>query len=123
MVLLQFMAKELLETRKEDQVADFGIDINTVRKSRQISRLEMHQLMQENLQRGIYACGFEKPSAIQQRGIVSFCKGLDVIQQAQSGTGKTDTFRSGILQQLDYSLVQCQALVLAPTESTHTMVE
>jgi len=27
--------------------------------------------------------GLEKPSAIQQRGIVPFCKGLDVIQQAQ----------------------------------------
>ncbi|XP_021866566.2 eukaryotic initiation factor 4A-9-like [Spinacia oleracea] len=42
----------------------------------------------ENLLRGIYAYGFEKPSDIQQRGIVPFCKGLDVIQQAQSGTGK-----------------------------------
>ncbi|KAH7519230.1 hypothetical protein FEM48_Zijuj08G0013600 [Ziziphus jujuba var. spinosa] len=40
--------------------------------------------LQENLLRGIYAYGFEKPSAIQQGGIVSFCKGLDVIQQAQS---------------------------------------
>ncbi|KAJ0076182.1 hypothetical protein Patl1_33563 [Pistacia atlantica] len=39
--------------------------------------------LQENLLRGIYAYGFEKPSAIQQRGIVPFCKGLDVIQQAQ----------------------------------------
>ncbi|KVF94473.1 DNA/RNA helicase, DEAD/DEAH box type, N-terminal, partial [Cynara cardunculus var. scolymus] len=58
--------------------------------------------LQENLLRGIYAYGFEKPSAIQQRGIVPFCKGLDVIQQAQSGTGKTATFCSGILQQLDY---------------------
>ncbi|CAI8606199.1 unnamed protein product [Vicia faba] len=45
--------------------------------------------LQENLLRGIYAYGFEKPSAIQQHGIVPFCKGLDVIQQAQSGTGKT----------------------------------
>ncbi|MED6183243.1 hypothetical protein PIB30_036132 [Stylosanthes scabra] len=71
--------------------------------------------LQENLLRGIYAYGFEKPSAIQQRGIVPFCKGLDVIQQAQSGTGKTATFCSGILQQLDYSLTECQALVLAPT--------
>ncbi|CAH8306148.1 unnamed protein product [Eruca vesicaria subsp. sativa] len=44
--------------------------------------------LQENLLRGIYAYGFEKPSAIQQRGIVPFCNGLDVIQQAQSGTGK-----------------------------------
>ncbi|XP_073128908.1 eukaryotic initiation factor 4A-13-like [Henckelia pumila] len=48
--------------------------------------------LQKNILRGIYAYGFEKPSAIQQRGIVPFCKGLDVIQQAQSGTGKTATF-------------------------------
>ncbi|MCD7447854.1 hypothetical protein HAX54_035785 [Datura stramonium] len=58
--------------------------------------------LQENLLRGIYAYGFEKPSAIQQRGIVPFCKGLDVIQQAQSGTAAA-TFCSGILQQLDSS--------------------
>ena len=67
--------------------------------------------------------GFEKPSAIQQRGIVPFCKGLDVIQQAQSGTGKTATFCSGILQQLDYGLVQCQALVLAPTRELAQQIE
>lgn len=67
--------------------------------------------------------GFEKPSAIQQRGIVPFCKGLDVIQQAQSGTGKTATFCSGILQQLDYSLVECQALVLAPTRELAQQIE
>ncbi|KAM7254527.1 hypothetical protein ACFE04_003907 [Oxalis oulophora] len=79
--------------------------------------------LQENLLRGIYAYGFEKPSAIQQRGIVPFTKGLDVIQQAQSGTGKTATFCSGILQQLDYSLVQCQALVLAPTRELAQQIE
>ena len=53
--------------------------------------------------------GFEKPSAIQQKGIVPFGKGLDVIQQAQSGTGKTATFCAGILQNLDYQHVDCQA--------------
>ncbi|KAJ4842818.1 hypothetical protein Tsubulata_046642, partial [Turnera subulata] len=79
--------------------------------------------LQENLLRGIYAYGFEKPSAIQQRGIVPFCKGLDVIQQAQSGTGKTATFCSGILQQLEYSIVQCQALVLAPTRELAQQIE
>ncbi|XP_047151747.1 eukaryotic initiation factor 4A-15 isoform X3 [Vigna umbellata] len=79
--------------------------------------------LQENLLRGIYAYGFEKPSAIQQRGIVPFCKGLDVIQQAQSGTGKTATFCSGILEQLDYSLTQCQALVLAPTRELAQQIE
>ncbi|XP_048227059.1 eukaryotic initiation factor 4A-14 isoform X5 [Ricinus communis] len=79
--------------------------------------------LQENLLRGIYAYGFEKPSAIQQRGIVPFCKGLDVIQQAQSGTGKTATFCSGVLQQLDYGLVQCQALVLAPTRELAQQID
>ncbi|KAF2586314.1 hypothetical protein F2Q70_00037370 [Brassica cretica] len=79
--------------------------------------------LQENLLRGIYAYGFEKPSAIQQRGIVPFCKGLDVIQQAQSGTGKTATFCSGVLQQLDFAIVQCQALVLAPTRELAQQIE
>jgi translation initiation factor 4A len=49
--------------------------------------------------------------------------GLDVIQQAQSGTGKTATFCSGILQQLDYSLLECQALVLAPTRELAQQIE
>ena len=69
------------------------------------------------------APGFEKPSAIQQRGIVPFAKGLDVIQQAQSGTGKTATFCSGVLQQLDYNLLECQALVLAPTRELAQQIE
>jgi len=48
--------------------------------------------LQENLLRGIYAYGFEKPSSIQQRAIVPLTKGRDVLAQAQSGTGKTATF-------------------------------
>ncbi|KAK9807261.1 hypothetical protein WJX73_004713 [Symbiochloris irregularis] len=79
--------------------------------------------LHENLLRGIYAYGFEKPSAIQQKGIVPFAKGLDVIQQAQSGTGKTATFCAGILQNLDYNLMDCQALVLAPTRELAQQIE
>lgn len=71
--------------------------------------------LHDNLLRGIYGYGFEKPSPIQQRGIVPFCQGLDMILEALPGTGKTTTFFSGILQRLDYNLLQCQALVLAPT--------
>merc|ERR1739838_1069311 len=48
--------------------------------------------LREDLLRGIYAYGFEKPSAIQQRAIIPCIKGYDVIAQAQSGTGKTATF-------------------------------
>jgi translation initiation factor 4A len=79
--------------------------------------------LHENLLRGIYAYGFEKPSAIQQKGIVPFTKGLDVIQQAQSGTGKTATFCAGILNNLDYQNLECQALVLAPTRELAQQIE
>ncbi|XP_013779140.1 eukaryotic initiation factor 4A-I-like [Limulus polyphemus] len=71
--------------------------------------------LREELLRGIYAYGFEKPSAIQQRAIVPCIKGFDVIAQAQSGTGKTATFAVAILQQIDITLQECQALILAPT--------
>merc|ERR1712124_181583 len=71
--------------------------------------------LKEDLLRGIYAYGFEKPSTIQQRGIVPIVRGFDTIAQAQSGTGKTATFTIGVLQRVDLSLKQCQALILAPT--------
>ncbi|KAM3876222.1 eukaryotic initiation factor 4A-II-like [Diretmus argenteus] len=75
--------------------------------------------LKETLLRGIYAYGFEKPSAIQQRAIPPCIKGFDVIAQAQSGTGKTATFAISILQQLEISESEkesyTQALVLAPT--------
>ena len=40
----------------------------------------------EELLRGIYSYGFEKPSAIQQRAIKPAMLGRDLIAQAQSGT-------------------------------------
>lgn len=40
---------------------------------------------------------------------------MDVIAQAQSGTGKTATFSIAILQKIDTGLRECQALILAPT--------
>lgn len=40
----------------------------------------------EELLRGIYSYGFEKPSAIQQRAIQPAIMGHDLIAQAQSGT-------------------------------------
>src|SRR5690606_12494679 len=62
--------------------------------------------LREELLRGIYAYGFEKPSAIQQRAVLPLTKGHDIIAQAQSGTGKTATFTIGILQQLDFNLLE-----------------
>jgi len=71
--------------------------------------------LNENLLRGIYSYGFEKPSAIQQRAIKPILDGRDTIGQAQSGTGKTATFVIGSLQKIDLGDKNCQALILAPT--------
>ena len=46
----------------------------------------------DNLLRGIYAYGFETPSAVQQRAIMPIIHGHDTITQAQAGTGKTTLY-------------------------------
>ncbi|XP_075213156.1 eukaryotic translation initiation factor 4A [Lycorma delicatula] len=79
--------------------------------------------LKEELLRGIYAYGFEKPSAIQQRAIMPCVKRHDVIAQAQSGTGKTATFSISILQQIDTSIRECQALILAPTRELAQQIQ
>lgn len=71
--------------------------------------------LNEDLLRGIYAYGFEKPSAIQQRAIKPIVMGRDVIAQSQSGTGKTAVFCIGALQSLDTTSNETQVLVLSPT--------
>ena len=65
--------------------------------------------------RGIYSYGFEIPSPIQSKSIISICKGRDIIAQAQSGTGKTASFTIGTLSHINTELNYIQAIVLAPT--------
>ncbi|XP_055712390.1 eukaryotic initiation factor 4A-like isoform X1 [Phlebotomus papatasi] len=79
--------------------------------------------LREELLRGIYSYGFEKPSAIQQRAILPCIKGHDVIAQAQSGTGKTATFSIAILQQINTQNRECQALILAPTRELASQIQ
>ena len=76
--------------------------------------------LDENLLRGIYGHGFEKPSAIQSVAIMPFVKGRDVIGQAQSGTGKTGTFSISMLSRIDPSKKETQALIMA---HTHELAE
>jgi len=77
----------------------------------------------EDLLRGIYAYGFEKPSAIQQRAIVPCIAGHDVIAQAQSGTGKTATFAISVLESVDVNVKECQSLILAPTRELAQQIQ
>ena len=72
---------------------------------------------------GLHAKDFEKPSAIQQRAILPILRGRDVIAQAQSGTGQTATFSIAMLQTIDISLRETQALVLSPTRELATQIQ
>ena len=71
--------------------------------------------LKEDLLRGVYAYGFERPSAVQQRAILPILKGRDVIVQAQSGTGKTCVFCLGALQTVQSGERDPQVLFLSPT--------
>jgi len=77
----------------------------------------------DNLLRGVYSVGFEKPSAIQTKAIVPMKEGRDILAQAQSGTGKTGTFTIGALSRIDPTLKKPQVLVLVPTRELAQQIE
>ena len=74
------------------------------------------------LLRGIYSYGFEKPSPIQQQGILPIIKKHDLIAQAQSGTGKTGCFSIGTLQLLDLNNKNVQAIIISPTRELASQI-
>ena len=59
--------------------------------------------------------GYVEPTPIQEQAIPKLLAGHDVIGQAQTGTGKTAAFGLPLLQYLDPSSDETQALVLTPT--------
>jgi translation initiation factor 4A len=71
--------------------------------------------LQPNILRGIFSCGYENPSPIQQKAILPIIKKRDILAQAQSGTGKTAAFTIGALSLIDLSINQTQILILSPT--------
>lgn len=77
----------------------------------------------ENLLRGIYSNGFERPSIIQSRAIRPVLSGQDVIAQAQSGMGKTGAFCIGTLGRVNTAINTTQAVVLAHTRELATQIE
>jgi superfamily II DNA/RNA helicase len=95
-----------------DRNADDKMEFSTSKEVTVAPTFEaMH--LKENLLRGIYAYGYESPSAVQSRAIVQVCKGRDTIAQAQSGTGKTATFSISILQVIDTAVRETQGRYFA----------
>lgn len=70
--------------------------------------------LRDDLLRGVYNYGFEKPSAIQQRAVRPIIEGRDVIAQAQSGTGKTSMIALTVCQLVDTSSLE-YALISIPS--------
>ena len=83
--------------------------------AREFEAWEDIQDLNPQLMRGIYGYGFEKPSPIQQKSILSIMDGRDVIAQAQSGSGKTGAFATGVLSRMRLEIKHPQALIIAPT--------
>ena len=100
---------------KDDEVDDDGKMLFETSKDVKVIPDFGKMGLKEDLLRGIYAYGFEKPSAIQQRAITPILQGRDVIAQSQSGTGKTTIFCIGVLQTINTHSNDTQALVLSPT--------
>ena len=59
--------------------------------------------------------GYETPTPIQSQAIPALLTGRDVVGLAQTGTGKTAAFALPMVQNIDTSTKNTQALVLAPT--------
>ncbi|MGA2009605.1 MAG: DEAD/DEAH box helicase [Solirubrobacteraceae bacterium] len=63
----------------------------------------------------VHDVGYDAPSPIQEQAIPPLLEGLDVIGQAQTGSGKTAAFGLPMLQYVDPSEQDVQGLVLTPT--------
>jgi ATP-dependent RNA helicase DeaD len=67
------------------------------------------------IQRAVEDMGFEEATPIQSLAIPHILEGKDVTGQAQTGTGKTAAFGIPILEMVDPSERELQAVILCPT--------
>ena len=78
--------------------------------------------LSHEINRAITDMGFEEATPIQAMAIPKLMQGLDVIGQAQTGTGKTAAFGIPILEMIDAKKRSPQAMVLCPTRELAVQV-
>lgn len=80
----------------------------------EIVRFEEMEIAPE-IVRAVEDMGFEEATPIQAQAIPVMMTGVDLIGQAQTGTGKTAAFGIPLLQKVDPESRKLQALILCPT--------
>ena len=105
--------KLLLDPRLTTQ-DQFPRAARPIRRSNHMSAFSDMNLKQDITQ-ALEELGFQEPSPIQEQAIPELLNGHDMIGQAQTGTGKTAAFGVPLMQYLDPSDDETQAIVLTPT--------
>ncbi|MBI3891390.1 MAG: DEAD/DEAH box helicase [Candidatus Wallbacteria bacterium] len=78
--------------------------------------------LSEPLLRAVDELGFTTPTPIQAAAIPVAMRGVDLIAQAQTGTGKTAAFGIPIIERIDPSNNVVQAVILTPTRELAAQV-
>lgn len=100
---------------KEQKKADHRESKKAEPKEEVKVRYDEAEGIDERVLRAITEMGFEYMSPIQKAAIPVMMRGVDIIGQAQTGTGKTAAFGIPLLQKVDPDNKHLQAVVLCPT--------
>jgi ATP-dependent RNA helicase DeaD len=73
------------------------------------------EALPEKLRMACDRAGWDKLMPVQQKALPFLLEDRDVMVQARTGSGKTGAFVLPLLEKLDLSMPQCQALVMVPT--------
>jgi translation initiation factor 4A len=100
----------------ENSNPHIDIEIDTSAPPKEFDKWEdLTGILNEDIMRGVYSYGFDTPSLIQRKALLTIFDRRDIIAQAQSGTGKTGVFTIGVLQNINPELNKTQGLIMAPT--------
>jgi translation initiation factor 4A len=97
-------------------VVNTPVEVDTSTPPKEFDKWEdLEGILNEDIMRGVYSYGFDSPSVIQCKALLTMFDRRDIIAQAQSGTGKTGVFTIGVLQNINPELNKTQGLIMAPT--------
>jgi ATP-dependent RNA helicase DeaD len=105
---------DCITARTVPALADFGTGVRldpTLSDSAQ----SLFDGLPDDIRAGIADLGWTEPMPVQERVVPLMRRGVDVMVQALTGSGKTGAFGIPIVAETDPELAAPQALVLAPT--------